>query len=264
MIEQVKAYWEKNPLGTLDAPAAAGTREFFQWHDKIRWAEEGNFTEHLYEFDSHQSEDVLDIGCGSGWIVRNFAKNGANIHGVDLTDTAIELTRKRLAFEGLSADLRRANAEDLPFSDNAFDYIVSSGVLHHTPDTHKAVSEAIRVLRPGGRGMISLYYRHPLLSHVLWPVTRLCINAAFGDLRSRNFRQSATVEDLVRRYDGEQNPIGKVYSRADLRRLLAGCRVDKLETHFFPARFLARNVPAPLTRALDAVFGLILYAQFTK
>ena len=76
---------------------------------------------------------------------------GANTHGIDLTARAIEITKKRLSFYDLSSNLKVGDAENLEFSDNSFDFIYSWGVIHHSPDTQKAVDEIYRVLKPGGR-----------------------------------------------------------------------------------------------------------------
>lgn len=265
-IAAVEIYWDNNPLGTLESPFAAGTKEFYDWHTRVRDYDEGEFTQSMHEFDCHAGEKVLDIGCGNGWLVSNFARNGANITGVDLTPRAIELTRKRLEIYGLKADLKVANAEELPFPDNHFDYLTSAGVLHHTPNTEKAMLEAVRVLRPGGRGMISLYYRHPLMSPVLWPVTRLFIHLLFGTVPGRShFGSVKTPDDLVRLYDGNDNPVGKAYSRREIKNMLPECKIEKFEIHFFPTRFLfGEKVPKIARRALDRMLGLMIYVKLEK
>ena len=70
--------------------------------------------------------------------------------GVDLTQRGVDLTRERLALEGLEAEVRVADAEALPFEDASFDIVYSWGVLHHSPNTQQAVNEVHRVLKPGG------------------------------------------------------------------------------------------------------------------
>jgi ubiquinone/menaquinone biosynthesis C-methylase UbiE len=58
-------------------------------------------------------------------------------------------------------EIRTANALALPFDDNSFDAVWANGVLHATGDTERAVQEALRVLKPGGRAIISHFYRKP-------------------------------------------------------------------------------------------------------
>ena len=110
-----------------------GSREFFDWHHQVRQADEGRYAGHLYEFDGHKGERLLDVGCGIGWLVWQFARGGADITGVDLSDNSLALARKRLEYDRLKAELVKGNAQDLPFPDGSFDFVTSAGVLHHTP-----------------------------------------------------------------------------------------------------------------------------------
>lgn len=264
-IDNVREFWEKNPLGNFESPFGLGSWEFFQWHDKVREEDEGRFTRHLYEFDKHKGEKVLDIGCGNGWLVVNFARRGAQIYGVDLTDQAIALTRKRLAFENLSAELHTGNAEDLPLESDSFDYVTSAGVLHHTPKTAQAIREAIRVTKPGGRGMISLYYKHLFLKPGIWALTRPLLKLFFSKVPGRDqFSRVQDVDDLVRMYDGNSNPIGKAYGREDVAELFRSVRIENIETHFFPTRFLFDGAPNWMRGLFDRIFGLMIYVQYRK
>src|SRR5207253_10292090 len=88
-----------------------------------------------------------------------FAKAGADYTGVDLTDAAVDLARKRFELFGLPGEFRAADAESLDFADESFDLVYSHGVLHHTPDIAAAVSEIHRVLKPRGQAIIMLYHR---------------------------------------------------------------------------------------------------------
>jgi len=90
--------------------------------------------------------------CG---IDLSLARRGARTHGVDLTPGHVELTRERLRLNGFAPRLVNADAEALPFPDNRFDFVYSFGVVHHSPDTARAVSEIFRVLKPGGRIAVS-------------------------------------------------------------------------------------------------------------
>ena len=103
-------------------------------------------------FSDGRGRSVLEIGVGRGSEQQLWAEQQPlRLCGVDLTERAIAFTSDRLAlFSGLKSELRRADAENLPFPDASFDIVYSWGVLHHTPDTQKAFAEAARVLRPGG------------------------------------------------------------------------------------------------------------------
>jgi ubiquinone/menaquinone biosynthesis C-methylase UbiE len=88
--------------------------------------------------------------------------------GIDLTARAVDFTRARLASSGFVSDLRVADAEALPFADNSFDLVYSWGVLHHSPDTARAVREVHRVLRPGGAARLMLYHKYSIVGYMLW------------------------------------------------------------------------------------------------
>jgi SAM-dependent methyltransferase len=106
------------------------------------------------EFDKHRDEHVLEVGCGTGCDLLQFAKNGAIATGVDITERHVALARERVA--GM-AEVIHANATCLPFSDGTFDYVYSHGVIHHSDDPRLFAKEVLRVLRPGGRLNIHAY-----------------------------------------------------------------------------------------------------------
>ena len=93
----------------------------------------------------------------------NWAQQGAKITAVDLNPTAVSQTKTRFNIFKLEGDIRECDAEHLPFQENEFDYVYSWGVLHHTPGTKKAISEILRVLKPGGRVGVMLYNRQSIL-----------------------------------------------------------------------------------------------------
>src|SRR5205807_1080625 len=147
--EQVRAHWEADPCGAKLADAEPGTAEFYAEVERTRYGLEP-FIPAFAEFDRWGGKDVLEIGVGLGTDFTRFVRAGANAHGVDLTQAAIELVHHRLELEQLSADIRVGDAERLPFEGESFDLVYSWGVLHHTPDTRRALAEVRRVLRPGG------------------------------------------------------------------------------------------------------------------
>ncbi|MGC2400878.1 MAG: methyltransferase domain-containing protein [Acidobacteriaceae bacterium] len=106
------------------------------------------------EFRKHAGERVLEIGCGTGSDLLQFAKHGAVATGVDITERHLEMARERVG--GLAA-IQRADMRSLPFEDGAFDYVYCHGVLMYSDEPKKAVREIYRVLRPGGRFNVHVY-----------------------------------------------------------------------------------------------------------
>lgn len=120
------------------------------------------------KFEQACDLDVLEIGVGLGADHQCFAQAGARLTGIDLTERAIDHTRKRLSLFGLKSNLRVSDAETLPFANESFDLVYSWGVVHHSPDTPCAIEEIRRVLRSGGRTKIMIYNRYSLVAYMLW------------------------------------------------------------------------------------------------
>jgi SAM-dependent methyltransferase len=267
-IEEVRKFWEEHPLCAYEIPHPPGSRQFFQVHDRLKEEGTDRYSKHLWEFDRHRGQRILDVGCGPGWLVQEFALGGACVSALDLTSKALELTKKRLSYRRLKADLVKANAEDLPFAEGCFDFVTASGVLHHTPETMQSIDEVHRVLRKGGQTVISLYYRSLFFSPFLWPLTRLIIRSAFLKTGFREESHSVTrPEDFVRLYDGDENPLGRSYSVADIRRMFARFSCLRWEIHYFPKRFFdpfIRINHETLLRLLDRHLGTMIFVLARK
>ncbi|HKW17139.1 MAG TPA: class I SAM-dependent methyltransferase [Terriglobales bacterium] len=119
------------------------------------------------EFHQHRGERVLEIGCGTGCDLLQFAKHGADATGVDITPAHLELARQRV---GNLARVTEADARKLPFPDCHFDYIYSHGVLHHSDEPRTIVNEIFRALRPGGGFNVQVYSLCSYFS--LWTILR--------------------------------------------------------------------------------------------
>ena len=113
------------------------------------------------EFREHANEKVLEIGCGTGCDLLQFARHGATAVGIDVTPRHVQLARLRAKGDA-EIHLSLANAGSLPFRDSSFDYVYSHGVLHHMDNPRGAVEEIFRVLRPEGRFNVMLYSRWSL------------------------------------------------------------------------------------------------------
>ena len=106
---------------------------------------------------------ILDAGCGSGPLFAELRDRGAEVTGLDASAGMLAVARRRL---GEEAELHVADlADPLPFSDDTFDDVVASLVLHYLEDWGPALAEFRRVLTPGGRLIMSV--DHPFAIHGL-------------------------------------------------------------------------------------------------
>lgn len=100
---------------------------------------------------------VLDAGCGPGLYAEELLRRGAVVSAIDASEEQLRLARARLPE---STDIHRAVlGEPLPFPDEAFDLVICALVIHHVRDRAAAFREFYRVLRPGGRAIVST--QHP-------------------------------------------------------------------------------------------------------
>ena len=166
--EQIKNYWEAEPCGTRGV-SAAERKQFFDQIEKERYEWEPYIPQYA-RFERARGKKLLEIGVGAGTDFTNWVRHGAIATGVDLTERGISLTKERLALEGLTADVRQADAENLPFADHTFDIVYSNGVLHVPPNPARAISEAHRVLKPGGTFVGLIYNPNSWVGFMLWGV----------------------------------------------------------------------------------------------
>ncbi len=267
-IEDVRQYWNRHPLLSheLDSP---GSTTFFEALDKAKREDSDRFAIPYWEFEKWRGRRVLDIGCGPGWVAVQYARGGAVVDAVDLTPRAVEIAIANARLAGVEPRIQVGNAEALPFERDCFDLVVSSGVLHHTPDTMQAFRESFRVLKPGGSAKITLYRKGILHHPWMFPLTRLAMRLTGlrhpgADLASA----SDSVDDFIRQYDGAANPVGIGRTDAGWAQMLrqVGYNVTRAEVHYFPKRFLpfARLVPVFLHRWLDRKAGTMVYFTLSK
>ena len=213
-IANVRSFWEVNPVGAAFVAAEPGTPEFFRRFDAMREAEDCEpyaYADKIHGFSTSRGKRVLDVGCGNGYVLSRYARQGAEVSGVDLTATAVKLSGQRMALEGLAADIRQIDGVRLPFPDGYFDIVCSMGVLHHIPDPRPTVAEIARVMKPGGRLIAMLYYRYSYKTVVLTRLKRLF------DPRYRGMSQQRALD----RNDGAGCPLAMVYSKAEAKALFS-------------------------------------------
>jgi len=162
------AWWNARPMDYSwrgENQLVRGTREWFDELDRQfveasrLFATDAQPFDRLIPLDSLAGKSVLEIGCGMGMHTELMARAGAHVTAVDLTETAVEMTQKRLELRGLKADVRVCDAEKLPFADDYFDFVWSWGVIHHSARTGRVVRQIARVLRPSGECRVMVYNR---------------------------------------------------------------------------------------------------------
>jgi len=260
-ISCVRDYWNNRPCNIRHSTAPIGTKEYFDEVEARKYFVESHIPA-FAEFDRWRGKKVLEIGGGIGTDTINFARSGAHVTTVDLSEKSMELARKRAAVFGLKEQVRfsTGNAEQLSsfVPVEPYDLIYSFGVIHHTPHPDAVLEQLRQYARPGTTIKIMVYHRRS------YKVGRILLT----DGKGRFWRLS----ELVAKNSEAQTscPVTYTYTRHEGRQLLEnhGFRVRKVQVeHIFPYRIsdyvqyryvkepYFRWMPQPLFRSLERRFG---------
>jgi len=247
--------WGQDPCGShYDRAHEPGTREFFDAVEQHRYQEYAPWMPQVMGFNEFPGKKLLEVGCGMGTDLLQFARGGASVTGVDLTPRSIEISRQHLSVYEVRGDFVLTDGEQLPFEDESFDVVYSNGVLHHTPDTAGAIREVHRVLRPGGQARVMLYHR---TSVTYW----LNIIVRYGVLNAELVR-GLSPEEIMSRHveisENEARPLVKAYTRREAHELFSmfretSVRVEQLNRG--DLHFLGRLIPESALRSLSHTLG---------
>ena len=224
--------WTNDPIAANTVTGEIGSLEYFDALLKSR-TDYAAWMSDILGYSGTSGMRVLDVGCGQGVDINEYALAGAQVTGVDLTPRHCELARAHLGARGLPGEVVQGDAEALPFPDESFDRVSSNGVLHHTPGIEPALREIRRVLRPGGETRIILYNRdsaHYWLTQFLY---RGILKVELLKKRSMGAVLSSGVEHT----SIGARPLVRVYSQKQLARLLREAGFDEVSTtvrHFSP------------------------------
>jgi 2-polyprenyl-3-methyl-5-hydroxy-6-metoxy-1,4-benzoquinol methylase len=260
-IDEVQAYWDNRPCNLRSSPSPVGTRVYFEEVETRKYTVEPHIPQ-FAEFARWRGKRVLEIGCGIGTDTINFARQGASVTAVELSERSLEIARRRAEVFGMTDRIRfvQGNAEELTrlVPVEAYDLVYSFGVIHHTPHPARVVEQLRAYLRPGGTLKLMVYHRRSW--KVLWILCR------YG--RGQFWRTA----ELVARYSEAQEgcPVTYAYTRSEARALVEshGFRVRDLRVeHIFPYRipdyvqyryvkvWYFRCLPQRLFRWLEHRFG---------
>lgn len=204
-----KSWWERTPMRydwREALTAVEGTREHFQQIDS-RFLESVRHYfpwrrypfEQLVPYDELPALDVLEIGVGQGTHAQLIAPHCKSYVGIDLTEAASMFTRSRLQQAGIGGEILQMDAERMTFPDRSFDFIWSWGVIHHSSNTGNILREMARVLRPGGRASVMVYYRSALQYYVFTGLGRGLFKREFWSVGGiHRINQAATDGALAR------------------------------------------------------------------
>jgi len=217
----ISNYWEKEVCGTRFIKDESLLTEYEQLRNS-RYMVEGFIKDFAFEIPDNNFQDkkILEIGVGAGTDFIEFLKRDGICSGVDATEAAILETKKNIktAFPENNQKLeylQKCNAEKLPFDNNYFDIVYSYGVLHHAKNTMTCLSEAVRVLKPGGILKIMVYSNFSATGIMLWLLYGL-----------GKFKVFSTQEKII--FKHLESPGTKCYSKKELKKILEGFSLENI------------------------------------
>ena len=259
-IDRVASYWDAQPCNSRHSPQPQGSRAYFDEIEARRYFVQPHIPR-FAEFERWTGKRVLEIGCGIGTDTINFARAGAHVTAVDLSAQSLAVAHRRADVYGLQDRISFHQADVERLSDvvppAAYDLVYSFGVLHHTPHPERAVAE-IRRHYVGAQSALKVMVYHRHSYKVLWILMKYGRGACWR------------LNDLVARHSEARAgcPITYTYSRASVRRLLAGFEITRLQVeHIFPWRISDyvnyrynkvwhfRWMPTPLFGRLERCWG---------
>ena len=223
-IPEVKEYWDRRPCNIRHSTKPVGTREYFDEVEARKYFVEPHIPG-FAQFERWKGKKVLEIGCGIGTDSINFARAGAQVTVVDISEKSLQLCKERFDVFGLKATFYSGNAEELSafVPVEKYDLIYSFGVIHHTPHPERVFAELRQYCNPDTELRVMLYSR--------WCWKVFWIIAGYG--KGAFWR----ADELVRTYSEAQTgcPVTYYYSFRQMRRLLGDYDVTELrKDHIFP------------------------------
>lgn len=166
-IEKVREFWNNRPCNIMHSSYPIGSVAYFEATETRKYKVEPHIPE-FADFASWKDKKVLEIGCGIGTDTVNFARAGAKVTAVDVSDVSLDVAGSRVRSEGLNASFYQADAEKLSRTiiPQDFDLIYSFGVIHHSPNPEEILKQIVKYASPESMIKIMVYHKYSWKS--LW------------------------------------------------------------------------------------------------
>jgi 2-polyprenyl-3-methyl-5-hydroxy-6-metoxy-1,4-benzoquinol methylase len=203
-IEEVKNYWNNRPCNIKYSKKEINTIEYFNEVEAKKYFVEPHIYK-LADFQKWKGKKVLELGCGIGSDSINFARYGADLTVVDISDVSLDICKKRFELFGLNARFFNMNIEEIDFQNEKFDLIYSFGVIHHTVEPRNVIKKVEKLLNDDGEFRFMVYSK---ISYKL-----------FWVMMEHNIKDiNEGFEKLKRESEAQTNcPITHLYTFDDIR-----------------------------------------------
>jgi SAM-dependent methyltransferase len=157
-IDDVKNYWNTRPCNIRHSKSEIGTRQYFDEVEHRKYFVEPHIPG-FADFKKWEGKKVLEVGCGLGTDAVNFAREGADYTGVELSIESMKLAEQRFEVFGLKGRFINVNAEDLlsQLQGEKFDLVYSFGVIHHTVNPSKVIADIKQLMTDSSEFKLMMY-----------------------------------------------------------------------------------------------------------
>ena len=230
-IATVREYWNRRPCNLRHSPARVGTRQYFDEVEQRKYMVEPHIAT-FADFARWKNRRVLEVGCGLGTDTINFARAGAYVTAVDLSEESLDLARKRAKIYGVEDRVRFVAADAELLSEfvepQPYDLVYSFGVIHHSPHPERILRQLrSHFVSAESTLKVMVYHRWS------WKVLGIVLSEAHGAWWR--------MDEVVARHSEAQTgcPVTYTYSRRSGAGLLKDSGFSVVEAqvdHIFPYR----------------------------
>lgn len=195
LIKKITDYWDNQPCNILNSTGEVGSKEYFDKNSQNRYFVEPHIRD-FAGFHLAQGKRVLEIGCGIGADGAEFAKNGADYVGIDISEKSLEVAKKRFDVYNLRGDFHKLSGDDPKLKElGKFDIVYSFGVIHHYPNVQEIINNVHYLLNGTGEFRFMVY--------------------------AKNSWKNAMIRKGLDRYEAQDNcPLANTYTPEEIHDLL--------------------------------------------
>lgn len=256
-INVVKDFWNNSPCNIRHSKSPMGSEKYFNEVEQRKYFVEPHIPG-FANFDKWKDKKVLEIGCGIGTDSINFARAGAKLTCIELSDKSLDIAKKRFETFGLTANFYCGNAEEIskhvPIEE--YDLIYSFGVIHHTPNPSNVLNEIKKYASKDTTIKIMIYSKYSWKTFGFF----LLNGYKFG------FSLSKTIQYFA---EAQLNcPVAYVYTEGGVKNLLSDFNIVEMKKdHIFPyvikdyinhvykKKLIFRIIPNRLFKWLESKLG---------
>lgn len=262
---QTRANWTDVPCGSNYSDSEPLTKTYFDEIETHRYHTHPWIMEAIESFEL-EGKKVLEIGFGIGTDHLLLARRGARLHGIDLTPRNLEITKARSRLNGMQTELITGDAENLPYQDKRFDFVYCFGVVHHSPDTQRIISEIYRILKHGGKCYVTAYHKNSVF---FWWTVFVVNYVLRKGWKKRTLQQQIS---LIEHPNKNENMVLRLFTKDEYHQMFQKFRQVRscvkhllpIDIEYFSSFYRNKDGPSRLLTKVGNKFGWYVIAEAVK